>query len=338
MHIAIVILSWAIALVSAPLFLDLALCVAGYLLPAPRGLSSFRRAIHLAVVVPAHNEEQLIARTVGSIRAAGPDTPIFVVAHNCSDKTAALASAAGARAVELNDREQRGKGAALRAGFAAALNSGANAVMVVDADSLVSANLIAATQAALEAAAEVTQCRYEMEPYRRSGRALLARLRALGVRGINVVRARGRAGWGLSAGLFGNGFALTAALLERVPLAVDGIAEDVEYHLRLASVGVRVHSIGEAHVHAQFASAGSGPGATAGSLGRRTRRPGLSTRGRFICRRFQRPLERPGDASRRCQPAFGSRRSRPHCGCVAACTLAAHLRRCLCCRCFSLCG
>ena len=106
----------------------------------------------------------------------------------------------GREVLELNNPKLRGKGAALRHGFAAALAAGANAVLVVDADSVVSANLIAATRAELEDGAEATQCRYELEmPADGSGRPM-ARLRVLAFRGMNVVRAQGTRGPGLFNG------------------------------------------------------------------------------------------------------------------------------------------
>jgi cellulose synthase/poly-beta-1,6-N-acetylglucosamine synthase-like glycosyltransferase len=66
---------------------------------------------------------------------------------------------------------------------------------------------------------------------------------------MNVLRARGRAGLGFSTGLFGNGFAVTAETLERVPFSADSIAEDVEYHTKLANAGIPVYWIGEAYVN-----------------------------------------------------------------------------------------
>ncbi|MGA2049782.1 MAG: glycosyltransferase family 2 protein [Terracidiphilus sp.] len=237
------------ALFATPLFLDLALCIAGNFFRARNPKAAPGRSIQLAVVVPAHDEEGMIARTVQSLKAADPATSIFVVAHNCSDGTAAAAANAGAQVVELNNRKLRGKGAALRHGFSAALGAGANAILVVDADTVVSANLIAATRAKLEQGAEATQCRYELElPALRAGNPL-ARLRALAFRGMNVLRARGRAGLGFSTGLFGNGFALTAAALDRVPFDVDSIAEDMEYHTNLAHAAIPVYWINDAFVH-----------------------------------------------------------------------------------------
>ena len=250
-------LAIVMALFATPLFFDLALCIAGNLFRARGPGAAARRAIRLAVVVPAHNEEAMIARAVGSLRAANADTPIYVVAHNCTDGTAKAAADAGAQVVELNNRKLRGKGAALRFGFAAALAGGADAVLVVDADSVVSANLIEATRELLEQGAEATQCRYELEMPASRASHPLGRLRVLAFRGMNVLRARGRAGLGLSTGLFGNGFALTAATLQRVPFNANTIAEDVEYHTRLVQEGVRVCWIEDAFVHAHTALPGS---------------------------------------------------------------------------------
>ena len=232
-HGWISVLAVAMAVFATPLFLDLALCVGGNLFKARRPRTGMWRTIRLAVVVPAHDEEAMIARTVRSLRAADADTPVYVVAHNCSDGTARAAAEAGAEVVELNNRKLRGKGAALREGFTAAAAGGANAFLVVDADTVVSPNLVAATQELLSHGADATQCRYELElPAGISSPKPMMRLRALAFRGMNVVRARGRAGLGLSTGLFGNGFALTAEALKRVPFDANSIAEDVEYHTR----------------------------------------------------------------------------------------------------------
>jgi cellulose synthase/poly-beta-1,6-N-acetylglucosamine synthase-like glycosyltransferase len=253
---AILALAVAMVVFATPLFLDLAVCIVGNLHRARGPHADARRTIRLAVVVPAHDEEMMIARTVRSLKAADPATQIYVVTHNCSDATGAVAEKAGAVIVELKNPKLRGKGAALRHGFAAALEAGANAVLVIDADSVVSTNLIAATRAQLEAGAEATQCRYELELPAAGSSRPLARLRALAFRGMNVLRARGRAGLGFSTGLFGNGFALTAATLERAPFSANSIAEDVEYHTKLVCEGVRVYWIGDAFVHAHMAASG----------------------------------------------------------------------------------
>ena len=189
----------------------------------------------LAIIVPAHNEELLVAKCVDSLRAAAGDTArIFVVAHNCIDGTAARARAAGAEVLEYNDGNAVGKGFALRHGFEHALSHGADAVMVVDADSIVSPNTVSAVQSAFATGARVVQCRYEMfSTTERSS----TRLAALAFRGFNVIRPRGRERLGLSAGILGNGFAIARPVLEAIPYDAFSVVEDLEYHLHLVMAG-----------------------------------------------------------------------------------------------------
>jgi cellulose synthase/poly-beta-1,6-N-acetylglucosamine synthase-like glycosyltransferase len=250
-QISISVLAVAITLFATPLFFDLALCIGGNLL-RPRGpRAAVRREIRLAVVVPAHNEETMIEGTIKSLRIAGPQNLIYVVAHNCTDATAEIAADAGARVLILSNPRLRGKGAALRHGFSTAIAEGSNAILVVDADSNVSSNLIEATRLKLSEGADATQCRYELKLAPDQKHSPMARLRALAFRGMNVLRAKGRAGLGFSTGVFGNGFALTTATLDRVPFDADSIAEDVEYHTKLVAAGIPVFWIDNANVHAQ---------------------------------------------------------------------------------------
>jgi len=84
----------------------------------------------------------------------------------------------------------------------------------------------------------------------------MARLRVLAFRGMNVLRARGRAALGFSCGLFGNGFALAAGTLDQVPFTADSIAEDLEYHTKLACLGLRVQWVEAASVYAPLSHPG----------------------------------------------------------------------------------
>ena len=70
-----------------------------------------------AVLIAARNESSVIAQLVESIR--GQDYPsdlvdIYVVADNCTDDTAAIAAAHGARVFQRQNKMQVGKGYALR--------------------------------------------------------------------------------------------------------------------------------------------------------------------------------------------------------------------------------
>jgi hypothetical protein len=212
--------------------------------PRRRTPSAFR----LAVIVPAHNEEKLIGTCVHSL-LADRETPVevFVVAHNCSDRTGDLAAQAGARVLPLNGAG--GKGLALDHGFRHALSLGAEAVLVIDADSIVSKNLLAVVAASIGGGAEAVQARYQVANVDANFRTRLA---ALALLGMNVLRPRGRSRLGLSCGIFGNGFALSASTLARMPYTANSLVEDLEYHLRLLQAGITVEFLNHAAVFGEM--------------------------------------------------------------------------------------
>src|SRR5882757_5229776 len=201
-----------------PLLLELLITGVGNLLPRRMvGGVNPCDAIRLHVLVPAYNEALLIQRTVGSLRAsnllsAESSASIIVIAHNCTDATALLAEAAGA--VVLRESGPAGKGYAVEFGFAHAKTHGATHVTVIDADSTVSENLIGETIAAFKRGADATQVRYELDDMNDPKADARRTLQGIAFSAFNLVRARGRAGLGLSSGIFGNGFALSLKLVE----------------------------------------------------------------------------------------------------------------------------
>lgn len=84
----------------------------------------------LVAVVPVFNEAATVGRVVRQLRRV---CPVIVVDDGSTDDGAARAAAAGASRVVRTPR-RAGKGAALRAGFAAALGMGATAVATLDGD------------------------------------------------------------------------------------------------------------------------------------------------------------------------------------------------------------
>jgi cellulose synthase/poly-beta-1,6-N-acetylglucosamine synthase-like glycosyltransferase len=75
---------------------------------------------------------------------------------------------------------------------------------------------------------------------------------------FNVLRPRGRERLGLSAGIFGNGFALTRATIQAVPYDVHSVVEDLEYHLRLVRSGRRIAFADRTTVRADMPAGGRG--------------------------------------------------------------------------------
>lgn len=205
--------------------------------------------VRFDVVVPAHDEEQGIAATVGSLLAV--DYPpefrrVIVVADNCSDATAERARGAGATVLERRDSLRRGKGFALEYAFASCLaERRTDAVVVVDADTDVSANLLRAFAARLEAGAPAIQAYYGVRNPYASWRT---RLMAIALALFHLVRSLGRERLRCSAGLRGNGMCFTVGVLEEVPHRAFSIVEDLEYGIRLGLAGHRVHFAAEARV------------------------------------------------------------------------------------------
>ena len=235
-------------LVTLPLSLELLFLSVAAALPARRLPTRAPSAFRLAVIVPAHNEEKLIATCVRSLLSDPQITAeIFVVAHNCTDRTAELAAQAGVHVLPLNG--PGGKGGALDHGFNHALGLGADAVLVIDADSIVSKNLLSVVTSALQNGADAVQTRYQVSNTEANFRT---RLSGLALLGMNVLRPRGRSRLGLSCGIFGNGFALSAATLARVPYTANSLVEDLEYHLRLIGARISVEFLDHATVFGEM--------------------------------------------------------------------------------------
>ncbi len=238
----------ALVLITLPLTLELLVLSIAASFPPRSPRRRTPSVFRLAVVVPAHNEEKLIGTCVRSLLADRETSfEVFVIAHNCTDRTAEFAAAAGARTLPLNG--PGGKGLALDHGFQHALSLGADAVLVIDADSIVSKNLLAEVAASIRAGAQAVQARYQVANVDTNFRTRLA---ALALQGMNVLRPRGRSRLGLSCGIFGNGFALSARTLARVPYTANSLVEDLEYHLRLIDAGITVEFLNHAAVFGEM--------------------------------------------------------------------------------------
>ncbi len=208
-------------------------------------------------VVPAHDEELGIAATVGSLLAV--DYPaelrrVIVVADNCRDTTAARAREAGAAVVlERSDASRRGKGYALEFAFERSLRDGlADAVVVVDADTLVTPNLLRAFAARFVRGARAVQAEYGVANRTASWRTRLMHIAFTLFHGL---RSRARERLGVSTGLRGNGMAFSTALLREIPHDAFSVVEDLEYGIRLGLAGHRVEYAGEAQVFGQMVGA-----------------------------------------------------------------------------------
>jgi cellulose synthase/poly-beta-1,6-N-acetylglucosamine synthase-like glycosyltransferase len=207
------------------------------------------------VIVPAHNEVGVIARTVKNLcRLDWPKDRfrVLVIADNCTDDTATVARAAGAEVIERADAQRRGKGYALEFAFqisrAQALS---DAVVVVDADAEASPNLLQAFAARIEQGAAAVQAHYGVLNPWSSWRT---RLITIAKAAFHIVRSRARERLDVSSGIRGNGWCVTHELLARVPYHAYSLTEDLEYGIDLGLAGYRVHYADEAHADAEMVS------------------------------------------------------------------------------------
>lgn len=270
-HLIAVLAVLALVVATLPGTCELALLTVGGILRPRHPLRQPARPpsviARVAVVIPAHDEAGSIVRCVQSLLRCDPAkcetaTTIVVVADNCMDLTAKLAESAGARVVERIDALRLGKGYALEDTFAMLLAEGFDAVIVIDADTVVEANLLVEVVTLLESGADGVQTRYGVLNYNISTRT---RLMNIALMAFNVLRPRGRDRLGLSSGILGNGFALSRATLIAVPYAAHSIVEDLEYHLKLVRHDRRIEFADRTTVRADM------PVSASGALTQRTR-------------------------------------------------------------------
>lgn len=234
------------------------------------------------LLIPAHNEELVLGDALDSLNRM--DYPrdafdIVVIADNCNDRTAEIARSKGAIAQERFDQVSIGKGYALEWALNRLLCTEQNphsdrlsaglvdptaadmparardfdAVVVLDADTLVAPNLLAAFASRLKVGDRALQARYEVLNPDESWRT---RLMTCALALAHIVKPLGREILGLSDGLKGNGMCFAREVVERVPWSGESITEDIEYTLRLCRAGYRVSFVPGTAVWAQMPTTG----------------------------------------------------------------------------------
>ena len=209
--------------------------------------------MRFAFVVPAHNEAFGISETIASLRAV--DYPphamrVIVIADNCTDDTAAVARSAGAKVLERFDDARRSKGFALSDMLPEVLaDQRIDAIVIVDADTIVSPNILLLAAGRIAAGEQALQVRYGV---RNPGDSWRTQLMAVAFACFHDVRSAGREEFHLSCGLRGNGMVFTREALERAPHRAASLVEDLEHGHDLADAGIRVAYVGGASVLAEM--------------------------------------------------------------------------------------
>jgi len=191
----------------------------------------------ITVLVPAHNEEQMIEATLLRIKEdLWPSDRLLVIADNCIDQTAQLAARTGADIVVRDDSGRRGKGFALAAGLRHLAATPPEVVIFIDADCQVGPHSVELLARACAAADGPVQCLNLMVADPASS-ASPPRLAEFAWRIKNDFRPTGYARLGLPCQLLGTGMAVPWTLIQPERFATGHLSEDMLFGLELAMEG-----------------------------------------------------------------------------------------------------
>ena len=194
------------------------------------------------VLIPAHNEEEGIPSTLeslGNVTYPKDRYHVLVIADRCTDGTAAAARSRNAQCFERFDG-QPGKGAALAWGIQEARKAQMvfDAVVIVDADTLVHSELLSAFNVEFQAGRQVQQgYNYISNPWASPFTRIMA------VTGVlrNGRYYAGKTTIGLQGMLTGTGMCLGTDVLQRYGWTAFSVGEDWEFSVELLLAGEYIY-------------------------------------------------------------------------------------------------
>jgi hypothetical protein len=197
-----------------------------------------------AAIVAAHNEEQVITGIIDSLKQV--DYPkelldIYIVADNCTDRTAEIARGMGSdiNVYERRDTSIKGKGFALKWMFEKIykMDKGYDAVAVFDADNLVSSNFFKAVNDRFLKGEKVVQGYCDSKnPYD----TWITGSYAISYWTANRLFQLARQNIKLSCQLNGTGFCADIKTLQEVGWEAKSLTEDLELSCKLVLHDYRV--------------------------------------------------------------------------------------------------
>ncbi|MEN6564765.1 MAG: glycosyltransferase family 2 protein [Veillonellales bacterium] len=195
---------------------------------------------NFAVIVAAHNEEQVIAQLLENLHVLKYPQElydIFVIADNCKDRTAQLARSAGAIVYERFNLEQRGKGFALEWMFNKLfkLKHKYDAVVVFDADNLVHPNFLLEMNNRLCKGEKVIQGYLDAK---NPNDTWISGTFAISFWVVNHIWHLAKYNLGLSSVLGGTGMCIATDVLQRFGWGATCLTEDMEFTMKVLLEGI----------------------------------------------------------------------------------------------------
>jgi 1,2-diacylglycerol 3-beta-glucosyltransferase len=223
------------------------------LLPRRGICGKFQRPINnFIILIPAHDEENSVGNTIRSCLESEYPLDMFdvwVVADNCTDRTAEVAQSFGAKCLIREDQSRLGKGDALAWGFDRLKSAGNDAFVIVDADCFLDRRALGFIDLHLQEGAEALQV---SDTGSNTDDGPTSYMLAVGNLIENHLFYAPKSRLALPVFLRGTGMVLRRTLLERIPWKAQNIAEDLEYSLQLVRAGVRVRFLDQIWVKSRF--------------------------------------------------------------------------------------
>lgn len=194
-----------------------------------------------AVIVAAHNEEQVIGQLVDNLHQL--DYPkdmydIYVVADNCNDNTAKVAKRSGAIVCERTNPTERGKGFAMEWMFAKlfTLDRKYDAVAVFDADNLVHPRFLLEMNNRLCKGDKLVQGYLDAK---NPNDTWVSGTFAIAFWVTNHMWHLAKTNIGLSSVLGGTGMCISTDILKEFGWGATCLTEDMEFTMKVLSKGIR---------------------------------------------------------------------------------------------------
>lgn len=231
----LVVLASLMAIPVSMFFLEI---VAALIVPAHetplRSRNGFSQRV--AILVPAHNESAGLRLTIENVKTQLINGDrLLVIADNCADDTAAVATAAGAEVIVRNDPTKGGKGYALDFGLKHLSLDPPAIVIVIDADCRIAEGSIDRLTATCAATCRPVQALNLMTAPDES--PISYHVAEFAWRVKNWVRPSGLHALNLPCQLMGTGMAFPWELIRSANLANGSTIEDMKLGLDLAQAG-----------------------------------------------------------------------------------------------------
>ncbi len=205
-----------------------------------------------AIIVPAHNEESTITKTLNSLANldyASDNYQVFVIADNCNDRTSQISLEHNVVCFERFDKDNRGKGYALAFAFENIGVENFDGFVIVDADCELESQALKIFDLYFEEGYKILQANDISDNPDDSSMSY-----AVTVGNVieNELYYMPKDTLGLSVQLRGTGMVFHKEILQRYPWSANSMVEDMEYTMELMNNGETIRYVKETNVSSSF--------------------------------------------------------------------------------------